>query len=195
MQLSTFFSDFFLSIVSLYAAFRLNRLTSVSGIAGTYAFAIIGISAGLGSIHFLGISALDPIYRFFVGLSGYVGVVLIGVAYFHLGIRKLVRNQLFLIVGILFIVYIVFGYFVSFPILSTILGGISMLLVIFVCIRKISKEKTSAVYGLAGAALFILAGLVIGTKGFTGPILNVDLFHIGLAIANYCLGTSILKLK
>ncbi|WP_411822135.1 DUF6962 family protein [Leptospira sp. 'Mane'] len=195
MQLSTFLSDFLLSIVSLYTAFRLNRLSSVSGLSGTYAFGIIGISAALGSIHFLGISALDPIYRFFVGLSGFVGVSLIGVAFFHLGIRKLVRNQLFLIIGILFIGYIVFGYLVSFPIMSTLPGAVSMIIVIFVCIRKISKENTAAIYGLAGAVLFILAGLVIGTKGSTGPILNVDLFHIGLAIANYSLGTSILKLK
>ncbi|MDF3822944.1 hypothetical protein P3G55_23810, partial [Leptospira sp. 96542] len=38
--------------------------------AAMYAFIIIGISAGLGSIHFLGIFEFDSIYRFFVSLPG-----------------------------------------------------------------------------------------------------------------------------
>jgi PTS system glucitol/sorbitol-specific IIB component len=65
----------------------------------------------------------------------------------------------------------------------------------YVSARKLPREKTGATLGLLGAILFVLAGLVIGTSGSRNGILNVDIFHVMLAIANYCLGNAILRLK
>ncbi|EMN88713.1 hypothetical protein LEP1GSC108_1385 [Leptospira weilii str. UI 13098] len=71
-----------------------------------------------------------------------------------------------------------------------------MITVILVCIRKNSGEtKIPALYGILGAILFILAGLVIGTTGSRGPILNVDIFHIVLAVAVYSLSVSLKRLS
>lgn len=68
MVFSTFLSDLILSLVSLAMAYRFVGKSSIPSRSALYGLAIIGISAGLGSIHFLGINTLDPIYRFFVGI-------------------------------------------------------------------------------------------------------------------------------
>ncbi|MBM9502592.1 hypothetical protein JWG44_20260 [Leptospira sp. 201903071] len=196
MQLSTVFSDFILCIVSIFTALQLKNSISYSKSAGFLGFLLIGIPAGLGSIHFFGITFLDPIYRFMVGVAGFVGVPLIGTGFFHLGIRKLEKKLLYPIAGILLLVYVLFTYVLVFPLLSTVLGGVAMGIAIFACIRKNSgATKVPAMYGILGAILFILAGLVIGTTGSRGPILNVDIFHIVLAIAVYSLGVSIKRLS
>ncbi|OCC31231.1 Uncharacterized protein GNX_0156 [Leptospira interrogans serovar Canicola] len=71
-----------------------------------------------------------------------------------------------------------------------------MITAILVCIRKNSGEnKVPALYGILGAILFILAGLVIGTSGSRGPVLNVDIFHVVLAVAVYSLGASLKRLN
>lgn len=187
MQLSTAFSDFILSFVSIFVAIQIKNITSYSKAAGLFGFISIGISAGLGTIHFLGIEILDPIYHFSVGLASFVGVPLIGTGFFHIGIKKLEKNFIYPIAGILIFL---------FPLLSTTLGGIAMIMVVLVCIRKNSGEtKIPALYGILGAILFILAGLVIGTTGSRGPILNVDIFHIVLAVAVYSLSVSLKRLS
>ncbi|EMG19582.1 hypothetical protein LEP1GSC116_3260 [Leptospira interrogans serovar Icterohaemorrhagiae str. Verdun HP] len=89
MQLTTVFSDFILSLVSIFVAIQIKNETSYSKSAGFIGFLAIGISAGLGTIHFLGIEVLDPIYRFAVGFASFVGVPLIGTGFFHIGIKKL----------------------------------------------------------------------------------------------------------
>lgn len=195
MVLSTFLSDLFLSLVSLSVAYRFFGKSSIPSRSALYGFAIIGISAGLGSIHFLGINTLDPIYRFFVGLSGCLGVPLLGLAFFHFSFRSISEKTFFLLITILFVLYLVFAYLVPLPIYSTVVGGIAMLIVLVSSIIRFPKHNQAAMMGIVGAVLFILAGLVIGTKGTSGPFLNVDIFHVLLAIANYCLGEGIRKLS
>ncbi|EMF81714.1 putative membrane protein [Leptospira weilii serovar Topaz str. LT2116] len=196
MQLSTVFSDFILSFVSIFVAIQIKNITSYSKAVGFLGFIAIGISAGLGAIHFLGIEILDPIYRFSVGFASFVGVPLIGTGFFHIGIKKLEKNFIYPIAGVFIFLYIIFGYIFLFPLLSTALGGVAMITVILVCIRKNSGEtKIPALYGILGAILFILAGLVIGTTGSRGPILNVDIFHIVLAVAVYSLSVSLKRLS
>ncbi|EMJ91921.1 DUF6962 family protein [Leptospira alstonii] len=196
MQLSTVFSDFILSLVSVFAAIQIRNAASYSRTSGFVGFLTIGISAGLGTIHFFGIELLDPIYRFCVGLASFVGVPLIGIGFFHIGIKKLERNTFYPIAGVLLILYVIFGYVFPFPLLSTVLGGAAMVTAILVCIRKNSgTTKVAALYGILGAILFILAGLAIGTTGSRGPILNVDIFHIVLAVAVYSLGVSLKRLS
>ncbi|AAS71580.1 hypothetical protein RBB68_15235 [Leptospira interrogans] len=196
MQLTTVFSDFILSLVSIFVAIQIKNETSYSKSAGFIGFLAIGISAGLGTIHFLGIEVLDPIYRFAVGFASFVGVPLIGTGFFHIGIKKLKKNNLYPVGGVLLSFYLIFGYIFPLPIVSTVLGGISMITAILVCIRKNSGEnKVPALYGILGAILFILAGLVIGTSGSRGPVLNVDIFHVVLAVAVYSLGASLKRLN
>ncbi|MCG6146690.1 hypothetical protein CH354_16645 [Leptospira levettii] len=195
MVLSTFLSDLFLSLVSLSVAYRFFGKSSIPSRSALYGFAIIGISAGLGSIHFLGINTLDPIYRFFVGLSGCLGVPLLGLAFFHFSFRSISEKTFFLLITILFVLYLVFAYLAPLPIYSTVVGGIAMVIVLVSSIIRFPKHNQAAMMGIVGAVLFILAGLVIGTKGASGPFLNVDIFHVLLAIANYCLGEGIRKLS
>lgn len=196
MQLSTVFSDFILSLVSIFVAIQIRNGTSYSKSAGFIGFLTIGISAGLGTIHFLGIEVLDPIYRFAVNLASFAGVPLLGTGFFHIGIKKLKKKYLYPVGGVLLFLDLIFGYVFPLPILSTALGGISMITAILVCIRKNSGEnKVPALYGILGAILFILAGLVIGTTGSRGPILNVDIFHIVLAVAVFSLGVSLKRLN
>ncbi|GBF49658.1 putative membrane protein [Leptospira ryugenii] len=195
MVISTFLSDLFLSIVSLWIASRFWALSSVAARASFLGFGIIGISAGLGSLHFAGLTFHDPLYHFFVAMSGAVAVPLIGLAFFHLGIKSLSQNFFLIKVLSMTIGFLIFTYVFPFGLYQTIVGAVSMLVVIIVCLKKIGREQKGALLGLLGAVLFIVAGLVIGTKGARGPILNVDIFHVMLAFANYALGTSIQRLK
>lgn len=41
--------------------------------------------------------------------------------------------------------------------------------------------------GAAGALLYVISGLAIGTEGKIGPFKRVDLFHYGLAASNLML--------
>ncbi|ABZ95256.1 Hypothetical protein LBF_2776 [Leptospira biflexa serovar Patoc strain 'Patoc 1 (Ames)'] len=195
MVLSTFLTDLFLSLVSLSVAYRFVGKSAIPSRSALYGFAIIGISAGLGAVHFLGFHALDDIYRFFVGLAGCLGVPLLGLAFFHFSFRSISEKTFFLFIGVLFGLYLVFSYVAPLPIYSTVVGGIAMAIVLLSSIIRFPKHANAAILGIVGAVLFILAGLVIGTKGSTGPILNVDIFHVLLAIANYCIGQGISKLS
>ncbi|EOQ90271.1 putative membrane protein [Leptospira yanagawae serovar Saopaulo str. Sao Paulo = ATCC 700523] len=195
MVLSTFLSDSFLSLVSLFVAYQFLGKSAIPSRSAFYGFSIIGISAALGAIHFLGINTLDSIYRFFVGLSGCLGVPLLGVSFFHFTFRSVSTKTFYLLIALLFALYLVFGYLYPLPIYSTVVGGIAMAIVLVSSIIRFPKHANAAIMGIVGAVLFILAGLVIGTKGSRGPLLNVDIFHVLLAIANYCLGQGIRKLS
>ncbi|MBM9545489.1 hypothetical protein JWG40_00545 [Leptospira sp. 201903074] len=195
MVFSTFLSDLILSLISLAMAYRFVGKSSIPSRSAFYGFAIIGISAGLGSIHFLGINTLDSIYRFFVGLSGCVGVPLLGLAFFHFTFRSLSEKTFFLFIAVAFLLYLAFSYLYPLPIYSTVVGGLSMFIILISSLVRFPRKSNAAVMGIIGSVLFIVAGLVIGTKGSTGPVLNVDIFHILLAIANYCLAEGIRKLS
>lgn len=195
MVLSTFISDLFLSLVSFYVSYQFKSASSISYRAALFGFTIIGISAGLGAIHFLGIYVLDSIYYFFVGLSGCVGVPLLGLAFFHLGIRTLSERFFYIKVLSMFIGYLLFVYVFPIPMYSTIVGGISLAIILIVGFLKWKRNQTAAILAIIGVVLFVLADLVVGIKGKTGMVLNVDIFHILLALANLSLGKSILKLR
>ncbi|MBM9589766.1 hypothetical protein JWG41_04875 [Leptospira sp. 201903075] len=195
MVFSTFLSDLILSLVSLAMAYRFVGKSSIPSRSALYGLGIIGISAGLGSIHFLGINTLDSIYRFFVGLSGTVGVPLLGLAFFHFTFRSLSEKTFFLFIALAFVLYLAFTYLYPLPIYPTVVGGISMFIILISSLVRFPRKSNAAVMGIIGSILFIVAGLVIGTKGSTGSILNVDIFHILLAIANYCIAEGIRKLS
>lgn len=195
MVFSTFLSDLILSLVSLAMAYRFVGKSSIPSRSALYGLGIIGISAGLGSIHFLGINTLDSIYRFFVGLSGTVGVALLGLAFFHFTFRSLSEKTFFLFIALAFVLYLAFTYLYPLAIYPTVVGGISMFIILISSLVRFPRKSNAAVMGIIGSILFIVAGLVIGTKGSTGSILNVDIFHILLAIANYCIAEGIRKLS
>lgn len=195
MVFSTFLSDLILSLVSLAMAYRFVGKSSIPSRSALYGLGIIGISAGLGSIHFLGINTLDSIYRFFVGLSGTVGVPLLGLAFFHFTFRSLSEKTFFLFIALAFVLYLAFTYLYPLAIYPTVVGGISMFIILISSLVRFPRKSNAAVMGIIGSILFIVAGLVIGTKGSTGSILNVDIFHILLAIANYCIAEGIRKLS
>jgi hypothetical protein len=195
MILSTFASDLVLCLVSFFVAYKFVGFSSIPTRAALYGFTIIAISAGLGSIHFLGINSLDLVYRFFVGLSGCVGVPLLGLAFFHLGIKPLSEKLFYIKILSMFVAFLLFVYYYPIALYPTVVGGISMAIIILVGILRLKNHNTAALFAICGAVLFILAGLVIGTSGKTGPILNVDIFHTLLAIANFALGKSILKMR
>lgn len=195
MVFSTFLSDLILSLVSLAMAYRFVGKSSIPSRSAFYGLSIIGISAGLGSIHFLGINTLDSIYRFFVGLSGCVGVPLLGLSFFHFTFRSLSEKTFFLFIAVAFGFYLVFAYLYPLSLYPTVVGGLSMFIILISSLVRFPRKSNAAVMGIIGSVLFIVAGLVIGTKGSTGPVLNVDIFHILLAIANYCLAEGIRKLS
>ncbi|TGL59053.1 DUF6962 family protein [Leptospira sarikeiensis] len=196
MQISTAISDLVLAIAAAWAALSVQTSAkgNVSKKGGAYGLFLIALGAFFGVIFFLGGNWITPIYRPIVHIAGVVGVPWIGIAFFNAGLGK-INPKTWNLLSLILLILAILDYLYSLGIYSTIIGGVSLVFVIVVCIRKYKgNQKTAALYGIAGALLFILSGLVIGTVGSIGPILKVDLFHYGLAAASYCLGYSLKRL-
>ncbi|TGK07833.1 hypothetical protein EHO59_06970 [Leptospira semungkisensis] len=196
MQLSTAISDLVLAVSATWAGLR--ALSSAKGSlpkrGGAWGLFAVAAGAYLGVIFFLGGDWITGIYRLVVQFAGTVGIPWIGIAFFYLGFGKIPPRNWYVLSAGLLVLFILDSLYALGP-YSTAIGAISFVTVIIVCIQKYKgSHKTAALYGIAGALLFILAGLVIGTVGHISGIPRVDVFHYVLAVAVYCLGYSQRKL-
>lgn len=189
MDISIVISDGVLSSVAFYSAFQLFRSgLSFAKVAAT-GILIIGLASFVGFINHFGIPQTASFGKFFGGLSNFMGVPLIGLAFAMLVFKNTRLSTL--LIALFLIIYIVFTHFYSFPILPTLLGSISMLTIITVSISKIRENSSFSILGIIGAILIIVAGLVIGTEGKIGSFLRLDLYHYTIAGASLCFGKSL----
>lgn len=196
MQISTAISDLVLAIFAAWAGLSVQTSAkgNVSKKGGAYGLFLIGLGALLGVVFFLGGNWISPIYRPIVHIAGVVGVPWIGIAFFHAGFGK-IDGKTWNLLSLILLVLAILSYLYPLGLYSTLIGAIALIAVLVVCIQKYKgSNKTTALYGIAGALLFILSGLVIGTVGTIAGLPRVDLFHYGLAAASYCLGYSLKRI-
>ena len=189
MDISIIISDGVLSSVAFYTAFKLFRSGLSFAKVSATGILIIGLTSFIGFINHFGIPQTAPFGRFFGGLSNFLGVPLIGLAFAML-VFKNERLSTFLI-ALFIIIYILFTYSYSLPILPMILGSISMLTIVTVSASKIKEKPTFSFLGIIGAILIIVAGLVVGTEGKIGSFLRLDLYHYMIAGAFICFGKAL----
>lgn len=196
MQISTAISDLVLALVSTWVGLSLyaSGKGSVSKRGGAWGFFSIALGAYMGTVFFLGGGWISPVYRPVVQFAGEVGVPWIGIGFFAAGFGKVDKKTWTILTAALIALFI-FDLLFGLGQYATAIGAVSFITVLVVSIRKYGKShKTPALYGILGALLFMLAGLVIGTVGSTLGVPNVDIFHYALAAANYALGYSLKKL-
>ncbi|TGJ98829.1 hypothetical protein EHQ53_11500 [Leptospira langatensis] len=192
MQISTAISDLVLAVSATWAGLR--ALSSAKGSlpkrGGAWGLFAVAAGAFLGVIFFLGGDWITGIYRFVVQFAGTVGIPWIGIAFFSIGYSKVSARNWYVLSAALAVLFILDSLYALGP-YSTAIGAVAFVTVLVVSIQKYKgSHKTAALYGIAGALLFILGGLVIGTVGQIAGIPRVDIFHYVLAVAVYCLGYS-----
>lgn len=191
MDVSIIISDGVLSFTAFYVTYMLCRYENIFSKIAAIGIFIIGLTSFTGFINHFGIKETAPFGIFFGNLSNFMGVPFIGLAFLLLIFNH--KNLSFFLISLVILLYIVFTYFYINPLLPTILGGISMLIIISISLAKIKQNTAFSILGITGALLILTAGLVIGTEGKIGSILRLDLFHYTIAGAILCFYQSLLK--
>ena len=193
MDTSIIISDGVLSSVAFYIAFQLFRSKQSFAKVAATGILIIGLTSFIGFINHFGVHEAAPFGKFFGGLSNFLGVPLIGLAFAMLVLKN--KKLSSLLISLFLTIYIVFTYFYSLPTFPMILGSISMITIIAVSISKIRENSTFSTVGIIGATLIIIAGLVIGTEGKIGSFLRLDLYHYMIAGALVCFGNGLVTIS
>lgn len=194
MQISTAISDLVLAIVSFWMGIKFLNTKRFSLKGSGWGSLSISAGAFLGVIYFLDYKSIEPIYRPIVQFAGIVGVPWIGVGFFDLALKRIVDKS-WLVVTLILIVGFLLDFFIGLGLYAKILGGVSFIIIIVSCLQFYKSQPKYATQGIFGSFLFILAGLVVGTKGSIYGIFNVDIFHYMIAIACYLLGSSLIHLS
>jgi PTS system glucitol/sorbitol-specific IIB component len=194
MQINTAISDLVLAIVSFWVGIKFLNAKRLS-LKGS-GWGLLSISAGafLGVIYFLDYKSIEPIYRPIVQFAGIVGVPWIGIGFFDLALKRIIDKS-WLVASLILCIGFFLDFFIGLGLYSTIIGAISFIVIIVSCLQFYKSQTKNATQGILGSLLFILAGLVIGTKGSMYGIQNVDIFHYMISIACYLLGSSLMNLS
>jgi len=146
-------------------------------------FLLIGCAAFIGAMRYSINPELEELHGFAGDLATCTGLPLIGVQYAATCIGKPGPDGRMITMGASVVGFALFGLAFPIPIYGTVVGALSMGLVIAGGVRCLPVQPKRASAAIGGAILFVVAGLAIGTEGSIGPLLRVDLFHILLVIA------------
>jgi len=184
-QLTTSLSDALLAWSVLYFIYNVFW----SNFFACFGLGIQGIAAGLGVVRFAQGRADGQIYDYHMmssWLARVVGVPLLAVGFCHKDLPVMMNLNMMFMLGVLI------GSRMLAPGMRKLVieacSGFGMLTIIIVSLR------TWNIYGLLAAAVYIVAGLVIGSEGKLSVFYRVDLLHIGLVAGNLLFTRAILNL-
>lgn len=197
MQYSTAFSDAVLALACLGCLLWLRPAFAGQPVrrALQLGFGLTATAALCGSVRY----GLDPNWvdkhRSFTLLSAVLGLPLLGLAALalargqHWG-RPIWTTCLLVLVG-LFIGARMLGVEAGYRLALSLT---TLLLILYAGLSQWPLSQTTlAALGVVG--LFLVAGLVVGTEGFIGPLRRVDLFHALLTPAYPLLAWLLLRLR
>lgn len=165
MGLSSVICELLLSAVCLGAAWVSLRDRHGWRVLG---FLLIAVTAVAGALVYGGLESVRPAHQFLSGVSGRIGLLLIAVGSLHGAPRHLLLVALAALM-------------LWLP-EQLALGG-NLLALIAIAWPGRSRRWPLAI---AGSLLFVLAGLVIGTRGEWQGLLRLDLYHLTLMLAALC---------
>ena len=197
MQYSTAFSDFVLALACLASLLWLRPTFASLPLLRPLllGFGLTAAAAFCGAVRY----GLEPgwseIHRSLAQLSGALGLPLLGLAAFALarGLawgRPIWTVWLLVLVG-LFIGARVFGVDQNYRL---VLNLVTLLLFLYAGLSQ-WPQRQPGLAALGVVALFLVAGLAIGTEGFIGPLRRVDLYHALLTLAYPLLAWLLLRLR
>ncbi|NEX63901.1 hypothetical protein [Noviherbaspirillum galbum] len=131
-------------------------------------FALIGIASALGALEYAGLAGLGEPHRFASRLSGKISLFLVA-------LDALRVPGSWLLAALALAAFPFLPPFVSLAVNIVALAGIVW-----------GGRRHALWSSLAGAVLFALAGLLIGTKGEWHGFARLDLYHLAIAAAVAC---------
>lgn len=180
IQLSTVISDGILALVAFGACLWLRGRGERYASTG---FLLMGIAAFIGTVRHAVNPELAELHGFVSDLAACTGLPLIGVQYLSTCFKQPGPDGRMITMGTSVVGFAAFGLAFPVPLYGTIVGAIAMLAVIAGAARCMPHHPKRASAAIAGALTLMLAGLVIGTDGWLGPIRRVDVFHFALVAA------------
>ncbi len=144
---------------------------------------LIGIAAFIGTVRFAINPELEELHGFVSALATCTGLPLIAVQYASTCFGRPGPDGRMITMGTSVVGFAALGLAFPVPVYSTLVGALSMLVVIAGAARCIPHEPARAGSAIMGAIGFMSAGLAIGTEGAFGPLLAIDAFHAVLAVA------------
>ena len=203
MQYSTALSDGILALACLTSAFVLVRAGRelADGERPAWFCALLGLlipaaAALCGVVRF----AIDPSWRdihSLVSQAGtYLALPLIAVSIFVFARHLLWTGARW--GGLVFGLCVLFELTRRFELLAEyrlLLSFASFMLILLAGIGRLPESPLPPMAALAVIALFLVAGLVVGTDGFMGPLRRVDLFHALLTPAYPLLAWLVMALR
>ena len=188
-MISTVISDGALALITLASALPLLRSRNPSRTFGAAILIFIGLTAAVGAMRFAGMN-VALFHDSMTWTSKMIAVPLLGGVFAALGLGKRVIRPFWLMAGIA-----LGGLGWALPqSLSVLPSALGMLLILVFCARLFRTEPKASAAGCVGVALYLVMGLVIGTKGRLWGIARVDLFHYGLAFAHPLLAYAMQRL-
>lgn len=180
-MMSTVISDGVLALVTFACAIPLLIFggKNPTRTFGAACFSFIGLTAAFGAARYAGAN-VELFHTSMAWTSKMIAVPLLGFVFVALVLdRKLIRPiwyGLGLVLGLI-------GWLLP-PEFAVGPGAAGMGLTLVGAVLLKERDRTAAGVTAAGVAVYIAAGMVIGTKGDWGGIPRVDLFHYALALAH-----------
>jgi len=191
--MSTAISEIVLAAVCGYSAlllWRSNPLTARSWAA--VAALLTAVAAGLGAIKFGTDIPVSDWHRLAADIAKLVGLPLLALAWVFGAWRLPPSGGGRLLLTVMVVgLFIVDRWLVSVPYYPQWAGSVAMAVVALAAITTLMSHKEYSLLALAGVGQFVLASLVIGTRGSVNGVLAVDLFHYMLAGGWICLAVAL----
>ena len=197
MQYSTAISDAILALACVASLLWLRPVFAGQPVlrALLLGFGLTATAALCGAVRY----GLDPSWidkhRSFTQLSGALGLPLLGLAALALS-RGLAWARPIWTVWLLALV----GLFIGARVLGVdqhyrlALNLLTLLLILYAGLNQ-WPERLTGLAATGVVALFLVAGLAVGTEGFIGSLRRVDLFHALLSLAYPLLAWLLLRLR
>lgn len=80
------------------------------------------------------------------------------------------------------------------PSLRSVPGSLGMVAILVSGARAFPRDGVAALLAWGGAAIYAVAGLVVGTEGRIGSVPRMDIFHYALAAAHPMLAAALLRM-
>lgn len=189
MQLSTAISDGVLAAVAFWSAWSVYVTAQRPGATG---LALIGLAAFAGMLRFSVFPGILAVHSFCSGLAGLVGIPLLALSFGAAVFRFPQAAQLPLAGAVLVVLFLIQRYVLPIPQYGTILGALAALLIIVAGVK--SLPAAPGVMAIAGAAVLIVAGIGVGSKGTLLGFQRVDIYHYLLAISVWLMGSALARL-
>jgi hypothetical protein len=179
-QWSTAVSDGVLFVATAWAS---ARLWSRGQRSAALAMALIALPALIGTLRHAGVEALADAHA----RSSFAAAVAAFPAFCWVFFCAHGRRRLVPVLETLVLIAALIGvaWVLQWPPYATVIGAIGLALIVAGAL--ISRDPRVIVNGVGGAALYAIAGLVVGTAGDWSGLLRVDVYHLLIAVANVLL--------